>query len=193
MKINNRDITFVIPTNRKHVHTLDSVPSESQVITPTSKPLGRARNDGIEKATTPWIILCDDDIRFSGTFLNLLCELASNDKIIGLEAYYPSPFVIGRLMMFSKQAWLDIGNFDIRSHGDETEWCMRAVKKDYKIVRLSRDCVYHFPHTKVKPKSEITNLLYLLRKHPNFLLYILKLVFIKMRDSSYDEEYKGNH
>lgn len=188
--INKKDITFVIPSNRKDIYTISSIPCINEVIIPTNSPLGRARNDGIEKATNPWIVLCDDDIRFTDTLLNLLCELADKKRIIGLEAYYPSPFVIGRLMMFSRQAWLDIGEFDIRAHGDETEWIMRSIKKGYEIVRLSRSCVQHFPHTKVKPKSEFGNLFYLIRKHPSFPLYILRLVTKKMKESSYNEEYK---
>jgi len=188
--INKENITFVISSNRNDIYTTSSVPCLSEIIIPRSSPLGRARNEGIEEATNPWIILCDDDIRFTDTFLNLLCELADKKRIIGLEGYYPSPFVIGRLMMFSKQAWLDIGEFDIRSHGDETEWCMRAVKKGYNIVRLSRSCVYHYPHTKIKPKSEFGNLFYLLRKHPSFPFYILRLITTKMKESSYNEEYK---
>lgn len=188
--IDVKDISFVIPSNRELNRTLSSIPKECEVVISSSTPLGRARNDGIRKATRPWIVLCDDDIKFSRTFLDLLCELAKEQRIIGLEAYYPSPFVIGRLMMFSKTAWKKIGKFDIKSHGDETEWCLRAVEMGYEIVRLSRNCVYHYSHTKVKPKSEFGNLFYLLRKHPWFPLYILRLVTTKMKDSSYNEEYK---
>ena len=184
-----KDVSFVIPSNRELNHTLSSIPKECEVIISSSTPLGRARNAGILKATRPWIVLCDDDIKFSKTFLNLLCELAKEQRIVGLEAYYPSPFVIGRLMMFSKTTWEEIGEFDIRSHGDETEWCLRAVEMGFGIVRLSRSCVFHYPHTKVKPKTEFGNLFYLLKKHPGFPFYILKLVTTKMKDSSYSEEY----
>jgi len=185
------DISFVIPTNRQTIHTINSIPKECEIIILHEKPLGAARNDGISLATRKWIILCDDDICFSENFLGLLQELADEHAIIGLEAYYPSPFVIGRLMMFTKSAWIEIGKFDERAHGDETEWCMRAVEKGYKIIRLSRECVYHYPHKKIKPKTEFGNLLYLLRKHPRFPLYVLKLIITKMKESSYNEEYKG--
>lgn len=189
-KINWDELSFVIPSNRKTVYTVKSVPKESEIIIPRTSPLGKARNEGIEKATKPWIILCDDDIKFNETFLDLLCELAGEGRIVGLEAYYPSPFVIGRLIMFSKTTWTKIGRFDIKSHGDETEWCMRAIEKDYEIVRLSRSCVYHHPHKKNKPKNEFGNLFYLLKKHPRFPLYILRLITTKMQKSSYDEEYQ---
>ena len=185
------EISFVISTNRKTIHTLASIPEECEVVISREKPLGAARNDGIRRATRKWIVLCDDDIKFSENFLGLLRELADERSIIGLEGYYPSPFVIGRLMMFAKSAWLKIGEFDERAHGDETEWCIRAVEKGYKIIRLSRDCVYHYPHKKIKPKTEFGNLLYLLRRHPRFPLYVLKLFLIKMQDSSYNEEYES--
>ena len=188
--INLNEISFVIPSNRKTIHTLKSISKECEIIIPRSKPLGRARNEGISKATKQWIILCDDDIKFSRTFLDLLCEVARERRIVGLEAYYPSPFVIGRLMMFSKNTWLELGEFDIKSHGDETEWCLRAIEKNYEILRLGRNCVYHFSHRKIKPKSEFGNLLSLIKKHPRFLYYILKLVTTKMQDSSYNEEYE---
>ena len=184
-----KDVSFVIPSNRELNYTISSIPNECEVIISSSTPLGRARNDGIRKATRQWIVLCDDDIKFSRTFLDLLCELAKEERIVGLEAYYPSPFVIGRLMMFSKTTWEEIGKFDIKSHGDETEWQFRGIEKGYKVIRLSRDCVYHYHHQKMKPKSDFGNLFYLLRKHPGFPFYILKLVTTKMKDSSYNEEY----
>jgi len=59
------DISFVIPTNRQIIHTINSIPKECEIIISHEKPLGAARNDGIERATRKWIILCDDDISFS--------------------------------------------------------------------------------------------------------------------------------
>ena len=188
--INLNEVSFVIPSNREIIHTLKSIPKECEVIIPRSKPLGRARNEGISKATKQWIVLCDDDIQFSRTFLDLLCELARERRIVGLEAYYPSPLTIGRLMLFSKKAWFELGEFDIKSHGDESEWQLRGVEQGYEILRIGRNCVKHFPHKQIKPKSEFGNLLYLFKKHPKFLVYILRLVTTKLKDSSYKEEYK---
>lgn len=187
------EISFVVPTARKTIHTLKSIPKECEIIIPRSEPLGRARNEGISKATREWIILCDDDIEFSRTFLDLLCEIARERRIVGLEAYYPSPLTIGRLMLFSKNTWLKLGGFDIKYHGDETEWQLRAVEQGYEILRIGRNCVFHHPHQKVKPKSEFGNLFYLLKKHPKFPFYVLRLITTKIKDSSYDEEYECNH
>ena len=188
--INLNEISFIVPTNRKTIHTLKSIPKECEIIIPRSKPLGRARNEGISKATKKWIILCDDDIKFSRTFLDLLCEIARERRIVGLEAYYPSPLTIGRLMLFSKNTWFELGEFDIKSHGDESEWQLRAIEQGYEILRLGRNCIFHYSHLKIKPKSEFSNLFYLLKKHPKIPFYILRLVTTKMRDSSYSEEYE---
>lgn len=200
--ITAKDISVVIPSNRDQNYTDPSVPDGCEKIISRSKPLGKARNDGIARATRKWIIVCDDDITFSKTFFDFVCEQAREDRIIGVEGYFPSPFIIGRFMCFSKSAWLDLGKFDEEGfsapHGNDTEWCMRAVlrnkkrKRDYKIIRLSRDCVYHYPHKKNKNlrTNEVLNLLYLLRKHLDFPIYILKLCFRKFAESRYDEEYE---
>ena len=190
MTINTSNISFIISTNRTSNHTLNSIPTSSETIISTSSPLGRARNDGILQATKEWIVICDDDISFTPTFLNYLSQIADKNTIVGLEGYYPSPFVIGRFMLFHIDTYNAVGPFAIRAHGDETEWCLRAVQKGFKIIRIPRESVTHIPHTKSKPISETSNLLWLIRKNPYFITYILKLTLTKMKDSSYNEEYK---
>lgn len=190
MKINKINISAVICSNRSIIHTISSIPSEMEIIIEkNAKPLGKARNIGISRTTRDWILLMDDDISFTNAFLNFLLELGKEKRIIGLSGYYPSFLPIGRLLFFSKKTWKDIGYFDERAHGDETDWSIRGIEKGYQIVCLPRESVYHYPHTKIKPKSEFGNLFYLLRKHPKFPFYVLKLIVTKMKDSSYDEEY----
>lgn len=184
------NISFIISTNRKQNKTILSIPNESEIIISRDIPLGKARTVGIHISQREWIAIVDDDITFDFVFLNFVDKLKSKDTIIGLEAYYPSPFCIGRFLLFHRDIFNDVGGFEEKSHGDETEWIYRAVKKGYKIIRIPRESVIHHPHTKIKPKSEIPNLLWLIRKHPDFILYILRLVLIKMQKSSYDKEYK---
>lgn len=189
-----KNVSFVIPSNRNHNHTIQSIKNifsqnNYEIIVPTESPLGHARNCGIQKATKDWIVLCDDDIRFSDVFLEFVFELADKNRIIGLEGYYPSPYVIGRFMMFHMTAFNTIGKFASRHHGDETDWCIRAVEHGYEIVRLSRQSVYHIPHDKYKPIPESSNLLWLIKRHPHFVIDMLKLCKTKMLKSSYDEEY----
>jgi GT2 family glycosyltransferase len=177
-------ISFVIPTVRSEITTLDSVPRESEIIIVNGiKPLGRARNFGIDMASKDWIALCDDDISFSRSWLRFVCSLARKDRIIGLEAYWPSPFVIGRFMFFHRNAFYNIGYFAEKAHGDETEWCYRALKKGYEIVRLPRQSVKHIPHKRGK-KNELANLLWLCTKHPDFPIYLLREMLLKLRYSS---------
>ena len=45
------DISFVIPTNRQTIHTINSIPKECEIIISHEKPLGAARNEGISLAT----------------------------------------------------------------------------------------------------------------------------------------------
>lgn len=184
------DFSFIISTNRRENHTVKSVPPEAGIIISTSKPLGKARNVGIYASHNDWIVIADDDISFDSIFLNFVDKIKSRYTIVGLEAYYPSPFCIGRFLLFHRDIFNCVGDFEERAHGDETEWLYRCVKLGYKIVHIPRESVIHHPHTKVKPRNEIPNLLWLLKKHPDFILYILRLVFTKMKKSSYDEEYE---
>ena len=190
MTITSSNISFIISTNRDSNHTIDSIPTSSEIIISKSSPLGKARNDGVNRATKDWIVICDDDIFFTSTFLNFILQFTDKNTIIGLEGYYPSPFVIGRFMLFHIDLFNTIGPFAIRAHGDETEFCLRAVQKGFKIIRIPRESITHIPHQKLKPISELSNLLWLIRKNPYFITYILKLTFTKMKDSSYNEEYK---
>ena len=190
MTITPSNISFIISTNRDYNHTLSSIPTSSETIISKSTPLGQSRNDGVNQATKKWIVICDDDISFTSAFLNFLYQFDDKNTIIGLAGYYPSPFVIGRFMMFHIDLFNTVGPFAIRAHGDETEFCLRAVQKGFKVIRIPRESVTHISHMKSKPISETSNLLWLVRKHPEFITYILKLTFTKMKDSSYNEEYK---
>jgi glycosyltransferase involved in cell wall biosynthesis len=184
-------VSFVIPSIREQIHTLSSIPDECEVRMSHASPLGLARNEGINLATRDFIILCDDDINFKLPFLQLVLELLADDemRIVGLEADWPSPFVIGRFMAFRKAAWHEIGEFDIRKHGDESEWQYRALGLGYHIVRLSCDCVNHIEHEQVKPINEGFTWLYLCRRHPSFPFWLFGMVAKKYLYSSYRYEF----
>jgi GT2 family glycosyltransferase len=191
MLIKYSNISFVIISNRSSISTITSIPQESEIIISSEFKRGTAHNFGINKTTKEWIIICDDDIKFDHIFLDFVLSLASKDTIVGLQAYYPSPMLIARFMLFHKSAFKDIGNIEEKDHGFETEWLIRAIKKNYKIVAIPRESVIHIPHKKQKPSSgEGSNILWLLKKHPDIILYMLKIVWNKLRKSSLDEEYK---
>ncbi len=185
------DFSFIISTNRKENHTIKSIPPESEVIISTSKPLGKARNDGVYASHNDWIAICDDDISFDSTFLNFINQLKSRDTIIVLEAYWPSPFGIGRFLLFHRDIFNYVGDFAEKSHGDETEWMIRAIMAGYKLIRIPRESVIHIPHKQSKPKDgDWMNLIWLMSKHPDFPLFLIKKFFNKMKYSSDKSEYK---
>ncbi len=185
-----RDFSFIISTNRKENHTIKSIPPESEIIISTSKPLGKARNDGIKLSTKEWIVIVDDDISFDPIFLNFINQLKSRNTITGLSAYYPSPMVIGRFMLFHRSLYEDVGDFEERSHGDETEWQIRAIMDGYKIIKVPRESVIHIPHKQSKPRGgDWVNLIWLISKHPDFPLFLIKKFFNKMKYSSDKSEY----
>lgn len=191
MPIALSDISFVIITNRPTITTTSSIPPESEtIIVDGTHKRGTAHNYGINQATRPYIAICDDDIVFDSTFLEYITSHASPTRIIGLQAYYPSPFLISRFMLFHISAFNKIGNFEECNHGFETEWLIRSIKNNYSLFTLDRKSVIHLPHPKDKPPSgEGSNIIWLLKKHPNLLTYILKIIWNKLRKSSLDEEY----
>lgn len=179
------DITFVIPTNRSFVRTLRSIPKESKILIQREPTRGEARNRGVELAETKYIAFCDDDIEFSRLFLDYVISLTTNRTIVGLQAYYPSPFLISRFMFFKKSIWKDIGKLLHIQHSEETEWLIRALEKDYKLIGVPRESVTHYEHPISKYKKEYLNLLWLIKLHPTFPIRIIKSILFKMKRSSY--------
>lgn len=178
-----KNITFVIPTNREDVRTLDSIPEGCDVRLEREGNENEARNRGIRSAKTKYIALCDDDIKFTGEFLDKCLALAGDGAIVGLEDYYPLRWLISRFMLFTKSGWQRVGEFDEKvRHGAETEFCLRAEKLGFRIVRLPRNSVVHFEH--IKPAYHRTHLKwlwYLWRRHPKQMtIPAFKLVFRKI-------------
>ncbi len=182
------DITFVIPTNRKYIKTLESIPKESKYLIQRESTRGEARNRGAELAGTDYIAFCDDDIEFSKLFLDYVISLTTDRTIVGLQAYYPSPFLLSRFMFFKKSIWEDIGGLLHVQHGEETEWLIRALEKDYKLIGVPRESVIHVEHPVSKYKKEYLNLLWLIKLHPTFPIRIIKSVLFKMKHSSYEDK-----
>lgn len=161
------DLTVVIPTNRDKNRTLASLPSAVDSIVATEKGLNVARNRGIERASTEWIVLADDDITFPSTLTAMLLDGMHRHHIIGLEDYWPMEYVLGRYMLFHRSLWRSIGGFDeSRPHGGDTDFCMRAIDNGASIVRLPRHMIPH--HDAASDFSTTTHaewLWYLLRRH----------------------------
>lgn len=181
-----RDVTFVVPTNRDKVYTLDSIPEESEVfVEDGTLTLNEARNSGVRKAKTSLVIVCDDDIVFSRNFIEWVLSQMSDKTLIGLKDYYPMKWCIGRFMCFWKEDWEMVGGFDesrTRYGGDDTDFCIRMKKIGVEIKRIPRDSVEHVYEEKDNPASSVADsLLYLLKKHPKeMLIPCIKLTLRKI-------------
>lgn len=90
-------------------------------------------------------------------------------------------------MFFKKSVWDDVGPLKEVQHGEETEWCIRAIEKGYKLIGVPRESIYHHPHTKSEYKKEYNNLFWLLKLHPTFPYRVLKSVMYKMNNSNYED------
>lgn len=185
--IEYKDITFVIPTNHKYIKTLESIPKESLVRIQREDTRGKARNIGVVSANTEYICFCDDDIEFTEIFLKYVLSLVDERTIIGLQSYWPSPLLISRFMFFKKSIWNDIGGLLPVQHGEESEWLIRALEKDYKLIGVPRKSVIHIEHPISKAKKEYLNLLWLIKLHPTFPIRIIKTILFKMKHSSYED------
>lgn len=178
-----KSITFVIPTNRDTVRTIESIPAGCTVMLEREGNENEARNRGIRKAKTPYIALCDDDIHFTQEYLDKCLALVGKGVIVGLEDYYPLRWLISRFMMFTRSDWQKIGGFDesVR-HGAETDFCIRAEKLGFKIIRLPRNSVFHFEHERpAYHKTHVKWLWYLWRRHPGQMtIPAFKLIFRKI-------------
>jgi len=184
-----KDITFVIPTAKDEVKTLESIPAECKIIVRRDDSQGKARNAGVYESKTDWIAFADDDIKFTSTFLDFVLQLAEKNKIIGLQGYAPSPWLISRFMFFHRSVFETIGPLKEVRHGEETEWLIRAGKAGYKLIGLPRESVYHYPHSKATNKNEFKNLFWLLWLHPDLITRGIMTVINKMLKSSDDSEY----
>ena len=177
------NLTFVIPTIRDSVRTVDSVPGECDVRLEREGYENEARNRGIKCARTEYIALCDDDIGFTGEFISECLALVDIGVIVGLEDYYPLRWLISRFMIFARSDWELVGGFDeaVR-HGGETDFCIRAEKLGIKIMRLPRHSVEHIEHERpAYHRTHIKWLWYLWRRHPKEMTVpAFKLVFRKL-------------
>lgn len=187
--MNLNEITFVIPTHKTPIKTILSIPPECHTIIRKDDSQGKARNAGVALSTTEWIAFADDDITFTSTFLSYVIQLSSHTTIVGLQGYYPSPWLISRFMFFHKSIFDTIGPLKEVRHGEETEWCIRAQKAGFKLLGVPRESVHHHFHSKATNKHEFTNLLWLIRLHPHILTSIPKQIITKMLKSSNDDEY----
>lgn len=164
------DVSIVIPTAREEIITYDTVPPQAEVVVRRDKGLNVARNAGVEAAENDWIVIADDDIEFPAeTVAETICEI---DKftLAGLADFPPSKWIIGRLMIFHRDLWRDVGGFDeSRPHGGDTDFAIRVERHGGQVVQLNREAVPHYDEDTGEGMTTLGHLewmWYLTRRHP---------------------------
>ncbi|MFA4870859.1 MAG: hypothetical protein WC623_21860 [Pedobacter sp.] len=183
------ELTFVIPVHKDQqiIQTLNSIPPECKVIVRRDRTRGMARNEGVRLSDTEYIVLADSDIKFSRQFLDFAISLVGDKKIVGLEAFWPSPLLLSRFCIMKRSDWHALGGMeDYLQHGEESDICISAIEKGYLLVKLPRTSIYHYPHPKSKFKNEYINLFRLIRLHPKFPFMVLRNFLWKMKVSDFD-------
>ncbi|MEX2739429.1 MAG: glycosyltransferase [Candidatus Wukongarchaeota archaeon] len=139
------------------------------VFTPNVK-LGYARQQGLLKAKTKYVVFLDDDLEIEKNwFYPLFKALISDSKVLAVSSqvvyrseldsvltkvYYASPTIpkfwrkrqggsAGASLM-ERQKILDIGGYNVNVHrGEDTELFFRLQRKGLKWIRVTDSVAYH--------------------------------------------------
>lgn len=171
-----RDLTVVIPTIKDEVRTLDSIPDCIPVLIEREGSLNEARNRGVRHAETEVVAIMDDDIAFSKETLDDLAQQVSPNTLIGIEDW-DFDLIAGRVMVFHKDLWRDVGGFDERlgSHMGDTEFAIKARKNGYRVEQIPRGLFDHEEHERsITRWDRAWRTVYVAAKHPTASLRLLR-------------------
>ena len=169
------DVSVVIPSIKDDVLTLESVPEDVPVSVEREGSLNEARNRGVRNADTDIVAILDDDIAFSEELFEALVEAVDDDVLLGV-ADWEFGLVAGRVMIFHKLLWKEIGGFDerLRSHNGDTDFALRAHDAGYSVETVPRDLFYHEDHKRsITTWDRAWRLAYLCGKHVRYAPYLL--------------------
>lgn len=161
--------TLIIPTTGKDDPlTLDSIPERYPVRVEREGSLNEARNRGVRRAETPYVIIMDDDLRFPPGVLDRIQHRLDEDTLVGVHDW-DFGWVAGRVMAFHRDLWSSVGGFDERlgSHMGDTEFAISARLSGFDLDQLPREVVEHEPHARtITTWDRVWRLGYLSWKHP---------------------------
>lgn len=164
------NVSVVIPTIREDIVTTNSVPPGAEVIVRRDPGLNVARNAGVEAASNDWIVIADDDIDFPTNTVAKRINNINRRTLAGLADFPPLRWVIGRLMIFHRDLWIEVGGFDeSRPHGGDTDFAIRVERAGGQVVQLDREAVPHYDEDTGEGMGilgHIEWMLYLTRRHP---------------------------
>lgn len=171
--------TVIIPTIKEDIRTLDSIPDDVTVAIEREGSLNAARNRGVRQAETDIVIIMDDDIAFAEETLKELTERVHPDTLVGIKDW-DFDLIAGRVMVFYKDLWEDIGGFDERlgSHMGDTEFALKAKQAGYRIEQIPREQFNHEEHERSITMWDRTwRAAYLAVKHPKAVTRLARGMF----------------
>jgi GT2 family glycosyltransferase len=164
------NVSVIIPTVRDSITTPDTVPSEAEIVIRRDDGLNTARNMGVRAASNDWIVIADDDINFPTETVDEAIQRMDHMTLAGLADFKPLRWIIGRLMIFHRELWEQVGGFDeSRHHGGDTDFAIRIETSGGKILRLDREAVPHFDEDTGLSMATVNHfewMFYLVRRHP---------------------------
>lgn len=161
------ELDVVIPTIKDEVRTLESIPDHVRVLIERDGSLNEARNRGIRRAESEIVAIMDDDIAFPEGTLEKLAAQASDNTLLGMKDW-DFDLVAGRVMIFHKSLWREVGGFDERlgSHMGDTEFALKAEKYGYEIEQLPRTMFDHEEHERsITTWDRVWRMIYLASKY----------------------------
>lgn len=167
------DITVVIPTlkqSRDEIPTIESIPEGIPVNIQRESPISRARNRGVERADTEYIVQLDDDIRFERELWDELVNTIDRHRMMGM-ADWDYNLIVTRMIGFHRDVWKETGGFDERlgSHMEDTDFAIKAEKHGCELVSIEQDRIEHVPHeNRIRTFDRVWRLVYLCAKHPRY-------------------------
>lgn len=169
------NVSVIIPSIKEDIITLESVPDGVPISVEREGTLNEARNRGVRHANHDIIAILDDDIAFSEALFNDLIEMVDDQTVVG-AADWEFGLLAGRVMLFHRDVWHDVGGFDerLRSHNGDTDFSIKVHDAGYNLVRIPREIVRHEEHSRsITTWDRAWRLAYLCGKHPRYVPHLL--------------------
>lgn len=169
------EVSVVIPSIKEEVLTLESIPDGVPVSVEREGSLNEARNRGVGNVDTDIVAILDDDIAFSEELFYALVNQVDRETLVGV-ADWEFGLVAGRVMIFHRDLWREVGGFDerLRSHNGDTEFSLKVHDAGCDLVRVPRDLFYHEEHDRsITTWDRAWRLAYLCAKHPHYATHLL--------------------
>ena len=155
--------TVVVPTIRETSPTLDclselSMPDVEIAEQRDPRSLNHARNAGVAEASSDHIVILDDDLSFTGEWLEARIEQAERSAasrtiwgargtgILDRLDWSGTGFtpILGRVMVFDRAVWRAVGGFPAElHHGGDTVFALRAARAGWTVEPLAHDFEHH--------------------------------------------------